>query len=299
MILSASRRSDIPALYGQWFLQRLIDGYALTRNPINRQLYRIELAPNLVDCIVFWTKNAAPLMPYLKAIDERGYPYLFQYTLNAYAADIEPGLGDKGAILESFVQLSERLGKQKLLWRYDPIIIEGHYSALWHEKAFARACEMLAAHARQVTISFVDPYRKNDMNRPAQLDMLKLAASLGSIAKSYNLPIYACCEGAELAAYGILPGACIDKAVIESILGQKLKIAPDRSQRSGCRCVQSVDIGAYDTCIHGCTYCYACNGVATIQKNRALYSPDNPLLCGQVYEGEQILKRELDTNIIY
>ena len=144
MILSASRRTDIPAFFPKWFIQRIREGFVLVRNPMNyHQISRIELSPNLVDCIVFWTKNAKPIFPYLKEIAEK-YPFYFQYTLNAYGRDVEPHLPLLSEKINSLQKLSQEIGKERVIWRYDPILLSPKYDVDWHIETFDRLAKELS-----------------------------------------------------------------------------------------------------------------------------------------------------------
>lgn len=298
MILSASRRTDIPCYHGQWFMNRLRAGYVLTRNPMNHsQIHRIPLSPQTVDCIVFWTKNAGPFMPHLDELRSMGYRFYFQYTLTPYGSDMEPGLPPKEQLLEQFAALGRRLGKDCLVWRYDPILLEGRYTIAFHEAAFERYCRLLSPYTDEVVISFLDLYarlRKTGLRAPTTDEMLVLAEILGRIAASYGLAIRSCSEAIDLSAYGIQPGSCIDPRRIERIVHSPLR-APraqkDAGQRSHCGCSKSIDIGAYNTCLNGCRYCYANYSRESIQRNLAQCDPDSPLLLGQLQPGEIVKER--------
>ena len=198
MILSVSRRTDIPRWYSEWFLRRLRAGEVLVRNPYRPgQLRRVPLSPAVVDAIVFWTKDPAPLLPRLDELDGMGYRYLFQFTLTPYGPEIEPGLRDKRAIVETFQALGRRLGRGRVLWRYDPILFTDAIGLAWHEARFRKLCKVLSPFTDQVTVSFLDPYPGRPMGGlrpPNALEMQGLAAMLGQTAKEYHLSIVACCE---------------------------------------------------------------------------------------------------------
>lgn len=261
MIVSASRRTDLPRWYGEWFENRLRAGYALVRNPMNAaQLRRVSLAPEDVDCFVFWTKDPAKFMPRLGVLDEAGYSYYFQFTLTPYGRELEPGMRDKRRIVDTFIALAKRIGRQRLVWRYDPIILNSFIGVDYHRAEFARMCGLLAPYTDTVTISFADMYPKlkTTLIRPVDDDEIaELASFIGGVAHSHGLQAVACCESADLSRFGITRAACIDAARIERITGRALRLRPDRNQRPGCGCAESVDIGAYDTCPAGCVYCYA------------------------------------------
>ena len=300
MILSASRRTDIPCYYGEWFMNRLREGYVLTRNPMNyAQISRIQLSPEIVDCIVFWTKDAANFLPYLDELDRMGYVYYFQHTLTPYGKELERNLRPKQDIEDTFVALSQRLGRERVVWRYDPIILNDHIGIQYHKTQFSRMCEKLAPFTDTVTISFVDLYSKlhTSLIRKIEMDeMTELASFIGETVAEYGLNAVACCEDLDLTPYGIQRSSCIDKARIEKILGCPLDIKFDRNQRKDCGCCESIDIGAYNTCLNGCVYCYANYSDSSVQRNRLCYAPDSPILCGRVNPDEIIKDRTVRKN---
>lgn len=300
MILSASRRTDIPCYYGEWFMNRLREGYVLTRNPMNHaQISRIQLSPEIVDCIVFWTKDAANFLPCLDELDRMGYAFYFQYTLTPYGKELERNLRPKQDIEDTFVALSQRLGRERVVWRYDPIILNDHIGIQYHKTQFSRMCEKLAPFTDTVTISFVDLYSKlhTSLIRKIEMDeMTELASFIGETVAEYGLNAVACCEDLDLTPYGIQRSSCIDKARIEKILGCPLDIKFDRNQRKDCGCCESIDIGAYNTCLNGCVYCYANYSDSSVQRNRLCYVPDSPILCGRVNPDEIIKDRTVRKN---
>ena len=297
MILSASRRTDIPCWFAPWFTARIKAGYALTRNPMNHaQLFRIPLSPDVVDCIVFWTKDPANFLSHLPLLDHLGYHYYFQFTLTPYGHELEPGLRDKKEILQTFRTLSKQIKKSRVVWRYDPILFNDTCDVAWHREQFSRLCDELSPYTQRVTVSFVDLYtklRKDLFYAPSNAEMAELASFLGKTAKAYGIDICACCENADLTPYGIRPAACIDGALISSLCGMPLDIPRDTNQRPGCGCVESVDIGAYDTCPNGCLYCYANRSAATARRRFAQHDPSSALLFGSVQEGELIKMKEV------
>ena len=289
MILSVSRRTDIPRWYSEWLLRRLRAGEVLVRNPYRPgQLRRVPLSPAVVDAIVFWTKDPAPLLPWLDELDGMGYRYLFQFTLTPYGPEIEPGLRDKRAIVETFQVLGCRLGRGRVLWRYDPILFTDAIGLAWHEARFRKLCKALSPFTDQVTVSFLDPYPGRPMGGlrpPNALEMQELAAMLGQTAKEYHLSIVACCEAGDFSPHGIGRAACIDRARLERLCGGPLRLGADRGQRPGCGCCESVDIGAYNTCVNGCRYCYATRSPATAARQYAAHHPQSPMLTGWPEEG--------------
>ncbi|MCQ2966970.1 MAG: DUF1848 domain-containing protein, partial [Alphaproteobacteria bacterium] len=159
MILSASRRTDIPAFYGEWFVNRLEEGFALVRNPLNANMVsKLLLRPQYVECIVFWTKNAIDFVKYLPKIDRLGFKYYFQYTITSYSKDTEPNVPEKKKIIENFIEISKKLGKEKTIWRYDPILLSNKYNLAYHKKYFEYLCEKISPYTEKCVISFLDDY---------------------------------------------------------------------------------------------------------------------------------------------
>ena len=285
MILSVSRRTDIPAYYFDWFLNRLRAGYVLVRNPINtRQISRVELSPEAVDAIVFWTKNPAPMLGKLHPLDQ--YPYYIQFTINPYGRDIEANLPDKPQLVETFKHLAGILGRERLVWRFSPVLINEKYTADFMIKSFQRLAAALENHTRRCNFGFLDIYDKikapmaalgvidppEDMKR-------RLTDACSKAARDHGISI-SLCGHPDPGSLGQEPASCIDRRLIERLLGQAAKLKKDPGQRPECRCAQSVDIGAYDTCANGCRYCYANHSTALAQRNLQKYDPNSPLLCG-------------------
>ncbi|MBN1465367.1 DUF1848 domain-containing protein [candidate division KSB1 bacterium] len=293
MILSASRRTDIPAFYSAWFLNRIKAGYALVRPPFHaKMIRRIPLTRDEIDCIVFWTKNPRPMMPYLSLLDEMGYPYYFQFTLTPYGAEIETHLPPKADIISTFITLSSLLGKNRVIWRYDPILLTSAMNIDDHILQFAALAERLHDFTRKCIISFFDCYRKCARNmrplQPLPLDdrtMRTIAAALQEIAASYDLQLETCAEEIDLSSVGIQHARCIDDRLIAELFGRELRVVKDRYQRPACGCVSSVDIGAYDSCPHHCLYCYANANARLSEQNYQKHNPESPLLIGEVTDG--------------
>ena len=298
MIISASRRTDIPAYYSEWFMNRLKEGYVLTRNPMNHaQISRIQLSPDIIDCIVFWTKDPKPMLEQLPLLDQMGYRYYFQFTLTPYGRDMEPNLRDKNDIMKTFMMLSETVGKAKVLWRYDPIIVNDSYTVDFHLEKIKDMCRRLSGYTEGCTISFVDLYQKlNPANQPflreiTEEEMIRLASAFAEAGKRFGISVRACCERLDLSQYGISSASCIDREAIERVCGYTIEGPKDTNQRSGCGCIQSIDIGIYNTCRNGCIYCYANIGRTSAQKNFESHDSKSELLFGAVREDDQIRDR--------
>ncbi len=294
MIISASRRTDIPALYPQWFLNRLKAGEVLVPNPYNRKkVSRISLSPDTVDCIAFWTKNPEPILPFLKEIDEMGYQYYFQMTITDYDSDMETELPSIAESMATFLLVSEMLGKERMDWRFDPIILNEKYTVPYHLEKFEMMCEWMHKATTRCIISFVDTYKDSPFLELEQEDMIELAEGLSKIARNYQLPIYTCSEKIDLSRYGIQHGACIDKEKIHKLIGYKVDLKKDPGQRRECGCAESIDIGMYDTCIHGCKYCYATGSLESAKKKYGQHDPGSLLLTGNLKGDEVITDKEV------
>jgi len=302
MILSVSRRTDIPNYYSEWFMNRIRDGYLYVRNPMNpHQISQINLSPDVVDCIVFWTKNPEKMIDRLGEL--QGYSYYFQFTLTGYGRDIEPGLPDKRTrLLPTFKRLSEIAGKERVIWRYDPILINERYTEAYHLKAFAEIADNLSGYTEKVVISFMDFYAKTRRNTKGLnirevngQEMLDMAGKLAQIANRNGLKIESCAEEIDLSSVGISHGSCIDKDLLERIVGCRLKAGKDRNQRGVCGCVESVDVGTYNTCRNGCRYCYANFSEEKVREHIAGYNVNSPLLCGIVEDSDKITVRKAES----
>jgi len=289
MIISASRRTDIPALYPQWFINRLLAKEVLVPNPYNRKkVQRVSLERDVVDMIVFWTKNPKPMIPYLRMIDMLEYPYYFEVSLTDYGKKMEPNLPSIEERIATFILLSEKLGSERVDFRFDPIILSEEYPASYHVEKFDMMCEWVHKYTDRCIFSFVDKYKGCSFLEPEIEEMQKVAEQLAKIANKYYLPLYTCAEKIDLEQYGIRHASCIDKNKIESLLGYKIDAKRDGSQRKECRCVESVDIGMYDTCIHGCKYCYANGLPENVLKKHAQHDWNSPILIGNL-QGEEII----------
>ena len=263
MIISASRRTDIPAFFFDWFCRRLEEGYADVVNPFNRkQVSRIPLLPEAVDCIVFWTKDPVPMLEHLEALDN--FDFYVQVSITPYDRDVEVNLRSKDEIIKSVQELSRRIGRERVVWRYDPILLNDRYTALSHLEWFEKALPELSPWVERCVISFIDLYAKMKRNAAGlnlreltEAEMRGLAKGLARAAKGSGITLRTCSEAVALDDYGITHGACIDGKLIEKITGRPVRAGKAKSQRPLCNCVESFDIGQYDTCIHGCRYCYA------------------------------------------
>lgn len=300
MIISASRRTDIPTYFSQWLVNRFREGFVCVRNPMNaHQVSKIRLDPEVVDGIVFWTKNPVPMLDKLDAFRE--YMYYFQFTLNSYGADTECGVPSKDkVVVPAFQRLSDQIGPDRVIWRYDPIFLSKDYTMDYHIRYFEKLAKRLAPYTRQCTISFLDLYSKTEKNlaplalRPFPLEEQDaIAKAIAEIAHGYGLRVVTCAEGIELEKYGIEHASCIDGRLFEKLLQCGLKTQKDKNQRHECGCVESIDIGAYNTCKNGCRYCYANFNEKAVGTNFGKHCPDSPLLLGEIGPEDKITDRKM------
>ena len=300
MIISASRRTDVPAYYSEWFINRVQAGFVYVRNPMNHhQVSRICLSPDVVDGIVFWTKNPLPMLGRLDEL--RDYMYYFQFSVTPYGEDVEPGIPSKReAILPAFKRLSDLIGADTVIWRYDPILINEKYSVDYHVRAFSKIAGELCGKTHRVTISFIDEDYRGVKSNVRELALsafteemqVELSARLADIAHSHGLVIDTCAESLDLSQYGIGHARCINGELLSKLVGCPLVVVKDKTQRPECGCVTSIDIGAYNTCKSGCRYCYANYSANSVDGNYAGHDPTSPLISGGIGEHDRISERD-------
>ena len=268
MIVSASYRTDIPAFYAGWFLARLAAGYATVRNPYGGADYRVPLDREAVDGFVFWTRNPAPFDAALDAVAVRGTPFVVQVTITGYPQALETSVVDADRIVDVVRRLADRFGPRTIVWRYDPLIATSLTPPAWHRDNFARIAARLEGATDEVVLSWTTIYAKTERNLrrasrnaafdwddPPDDDKRALLTDLAAIAADRGMRPTLCSQP-DLLADGIAPAKCIDAERLSDIAGYPIT-AREKGNRPGCPCAESRDIGAYDTCPHGCVYCYA------------------------------------------
>ena len=271
-IVSASRRTDLPGCYPQWLLGRLREGWCTVRNPFNpKQVRTVGLAPDQVLALVLWTKNPAPLLPHLPWMEQRGFRSLFQFTLNHYPAELEPHLPSLEERITVFRTLAGSLGSRRVIWRYDPILLTRGRDAAGHRQTFSYLCEKLEGSTQRVMVSLTRWYHKTRRHlarlaaRGLEVDARfqdspeagELLGDLDRIAAGHGIELCLCAPEPPLSTLGLKSAPCIDAAWIGPLFGIALPARKDPGQRPSCGCARSVDIGANDSCAHGCAYCYA------------------------------------------
>lgn len=303
MIASASRRTDIPAFYSEWFMNRIRAGYCEVPNPLNtKHVSRVPLHPSDVEAIVFWSKNPAPLLSKLSELDQRGFHYYFQFSLNDYPKALEPNIPSLNDRVATFKDLSRSIGPLRVVWRYDPIIISNVTPSDFHREKFTWIAEELRGATRRVMVSIVDFYQKTE-RRLSQLEkeegysfdrdvlssngITSLLEDLASIARENNIQIFTCAEEKDYSQTGVAPGRCIDERLLARVWSLDLRYKKDPYQRKSCLCMVSKDIGMNDTCVHGCPYCYSTTNYAVAQRRFSEHDPNSTLLWGKPEESSK------------
>ena len=268
-IISASRRTDIPAFYGDWLMNRIAEGFAGYINPFNGKKYIVSLKKDNVASIVLWSKNFTPFIDNAVLLKDEGYPLFFNYTITGLPGIFEPGAPSENESIESMKYLSEQFSPESINWRYDPVLVSDITGFDYHLEKFETLCRSLSRHIKRCYISFPTAYGKVErsfknftdktgitLRSPDIPYRIELAEKLAVIAENYGITIYSCC-GDYLASGKISKGRCIDGGILSSISGKDHSRFKARPSRKECGCTESTDIGIYDSCPHGCIYCYA------------------------------------------
>ena len=308
MIVSASYRTDIPAFYGSWFRNRLAAGYCCVTNPFNtKQRQTVSLLREDVDGFVFWTKNLAPFTGVLEEVHEAGYPFITQYTINAYPRALESRVVDAEQSVQSFRRLSDLYGPRAAVWRYDTIVISSLTDATFHPENFARLAARLAGSTDEVVVSFMQVYgnTRRNLNQaardngfvwedpPAEVKR-QLLSELAEIAAAYSMKLTICTQP-ELMVPGVQEARCIDAQRLMDVADRPIT-AKLKGMRKGCGCFQSKDIGAYDTCPHGCVYCYAVRQRSVALSRYQQHDPQGEFLFPQKADSLALLATDTKTS---
>ena len=294
MILNVSGRTDIVAFYSKWFMNRYKEGFVDVRNPFNpKVISRIYFED--VDLILFCTKNPLPIIDDLKKIKK---PIIFHVTLTPYKNDIEPNVPSKTEIINAIKKLSEIVGIDNLVVRYDPIFLSEKYNIDYHIKAFDKLCGLLNGYVRKIIVSFIDDYknvRKNEKTlnfKPfTERGYELIGKNFSKSAKKNNMTVQTCFEDRNLSEYGFIVGECLSHELAYILTGKKYKNWKARKEQK-CNCVQMVDIGAYNSCKHFCKYCYANYDEQKVNYNYLKHSDNSSLLVGNIEENDVIKRRK-------
>ncbi len=295
MIISASRRTDIPAFYGEWFLNRIREGFVCVRSPFRHSaVSRVSLRREDVDAIAFWTKNPGPFLCRLDELDRLGYRYYFQVALNAYGPSVERNLPGEETLIENFCRLSDRIGSSLTQWRYSPVVMTPALDEGAHRARFERLAARLAGRTQTCIVSFLDEYPKlkgwlaeSGAYRPDEETAARMLTAFRDIVAAYGMELQTCTESVRVP--GVSRLGCINREILRTAIGAPVSLAKDKGQRPACACVSSVDIGAYDSCANGCLYCYAGRSVGRASLS---HDADSPLLLGRLEPGDIVTERQ-------
>ena len=238
MIINTGGRTDTVQYYTDWLLRRFAEGYVLVRNPrFPEKVTRYELDPAVVDCVVFCSKNYEPILPRLHEITDRFNTYFF-YTITAYGHDMEPGVPDIIASIETLIELERIVGRERIVWRYDPVLLSERYTTEAHWRTFDDMVRRLAPHVRRCVFSFVEPYRKLDRNMPELLPLMEeervyMAELLGGIAREHGLRLQACATREDFSAYGVERAGCVTLEALGAANGVTFRKLAHRGMREG------------------------------------------------------------------
>lgn len=291
MILNISGRTDIVAFYTEWLMNRLEEGFVDVRNPFNpKMVSRIMMED--VDLLFFCTKNPIPILDKIKDIKQKVY---FHITLTPYKKDIEPNLPSKKEIIEAIKKLSKIIGKENIVIRYDPILINDKYTVKYHIKAFDKVCTLLDGYTNKILISFIDEYknvRKNykvlKYKKLTEEDYKEIGTSFSKIAKEHNIVVHTCAEKRNLTEYGFIEDECMSKELAFKLTGKIYKKWNAR-KNVPCKCIEMADIGVYNSCKHFCKYCYANFDEKQVISNYSKHNPKSSLLIGEL-DKDDIIK---------
>ena len=303
MIVNVGGRTDIVNYYSDWLINRIKEGFAYSRNPLfPNNVSKISLKPEDVDCLMFCSKNYKPILKYMKEINEK-YRIICHYTITAYSKDVEPYVPSIDESIKTLIELSKIVGKEKVLWRYDPILLTKKYTVEKHLETFEYMAKQITPYVQRAIFSFVEMYKKLEYNMPeinpfTEDDKVKILKEIGKISKKYNLYIQTCGTDENYEQYGIHVSGCTTTEILEQANNVKYKNIKEKPMRKGCHCIPSRDIGAYDTCLNGCKYCYANKRPELARENVKLHDKNSPLLLEDIKETDKITVAKQDSFII-
>lgn len=293
MILSAGMRTDIPAFYSKWFINRVREGYVYVRNPYFRnKVTKYIISPNVIDLLCFGTKNPHPMLDYIDEL-KQNYKMLWYITITPYGKDIEPNVQDKRQVIEDVKVLSNKLGYESIMIRYDPICMNNQFDVKKHIYAFGKLVKSLKGYVHDITISFLDLYEKvkknaPDLRAPTKEEAIELAKAFSKIGKENDIVVHGCCEDRELEKYGLDMTGCMNQKIVERACGYELNPPKSSNLRGACNCIMGHDIGDYNSCMHLCRYCYANYNKEMVFKNIKKHDSNSPILIGNIMDDDII-----------
>ena len=295
MILNVSGRTDIVAFYSDWFMNRLKEGFIDVRNPFNPKLVsRINIED--VDLIFFCTKNPIPILDKIKDINKKVY---FHVTLTPYKKDIEPNLPPKKEIIEAIKKLSNIIGKDNIVIRYDPVFLNDNYTLEYHKKAFEKVCSLLDGYVSKILISFIDTYKNVEKNMSVlkikdfkEEDYKEIGTSFSKSAKDHGIVVHTCFEKRDLTEHGFIKEECMSRELAFKLTGNIYKKKWTARKEKLCNCIEMVDIGYYNSCRHFCKYCYANYDEKRVNDNFKKHNPKSSLLIGELQKDDVIKVRK-------
>ncbi len=285
MILSAGMRTDIPAFYSEWFMNRVKEGYVYVRNPYYKsQVTKYIISPDVIDLLCFGTKNPHPMLKYIDEL-KQNYKMLWYITITPYGKDIEPNVMDKKQVIADVKELSKKLGYKSIMVRYDPICMNDKFDVNKHIYAFAKLVKELKGYIHDITISFLDLYEKvkrnaPDLRPPTKEEGIELARAFAKIGKENDIIVHGCCEDTYLENCGLEMTGCMSQKIVERACGYKLNPPKISNIRATCTCLLGHDIGEYNSCMHLCRYCYANYNQKMVMDNVKKHDPNSPFLIG-------------------
>ena len=294
MILNTGGRTDTVQYYSEWLLNRFRDGYVLSRNPLFPNIVnRIELNPEVLDVVVFCSKDYRPILPRLHEISDKFNCY-YHYTITAYGTDIEPRVPSIEESIRTLKALAAQVGPEKIAWRYDPVLLTEKYTIDRHLETFDRMARELAPYVDRCIFSFVEMYKKLEVNMPelrpvSEQDKLTLAKRMGAIARQYGLYLQTCATNEDYEQFGIHRSGCMTAEIFSMSLGIRFKKSNHKGSRAGCLCMESRGLGDYNSCPNGCRYCYANKDHEKALQNYLAHDPNSPLLLGHLQPGDKVV----------
>ncbi len=301
MFIHTGIKTDIPAFYSDWLINRLREGEVYVRNPLyNYNIYKYILNPSVVDCIIFGTKNPEPMLKYLAELAYWGYDTYWFITITGYDTDIEENVPSYIEVIENFKKLSNIVGKDRVVWRYDPILFNNKYTQDFHKQTFEFICKELKEYTNKCIFSFLTYYRQleniNGLRMVMESEKLGILPVISQIAHDNNIILQTCGNKDNYSQYGIRTSGCVVKEDLEAILGDKLKGLKKGNLRDGCNCIKTIDIGEYNTCLHGCKYCYATTDHKKAIENYKKHNSLSKILIGDISDKEIILQTNQVSN---